>query len=102
MHARAASVSSIGFLHLLFSSQKRRGFLAEPFLESGLRLEFTNLDTVNRRACLADLPNFFLPHLPHPYDPMSWQAGSCQFGGANAQRLVEIASPDQDQATSVS
>ena len=36
----------------------RRGFLTEllaRFLESSLRLEFTNLDTVNRRACLPRL-----------------------------------------------
>lgn len=97
----AYSASIINILYSPCSPHESRSILTEPFLESSLRLEFTNLDTVNRRACLADLPNFFLAHLPHPYDPMPLQAGSCQVGGAIAQGLVEIASPDQDQVNNV-
>src|SRR5579872_1213677 len=76
---------------------ERRCVRLQPFLEFSVRLEFRDLDAVDRRPGLADLPDFLLAHLPHPNDAMPLQARSGQVGRGIAQWPVEVAAPNQHQ-----
>ena len=48
------------------SLQERRGIIAEPLLEIGMRFEFRNRDAVNGWPGFSDLPDFVFCHFTHP------------------------------------
>ena len=83
------------------SPHKRRGVLAEPFLEFGVLLEFRHLDAVDGRPGLADLPDFIGAHLANPEYAMPLQTGMREIDGTLIQRPVDVAAADQDEIDEV-
>src|SRR5690349_10217575 len=76
--------------HGTLSLHERRGFRADPLLQSIMRLERRHLDAVDGRAGFPDLADFFFAHLANPHDPVPLQPATGEIDGTLTQWLVQV------------
>ena len=80
---------------------QKKVLLFDPLRQCFLRLEGSNLNTVDRRPRLADFADFRGRHFANPEHVMPLEAGMDEIGGFAVDSPVEIASADQHQIDQV-